>query len=73
MAVFSFNNATLRLSFVVGTNAEGEPVEKKKTYRNIKNGAQADALVSVSTVLAGLSSYPMSKIEFNELQEVVGN
>lgn|GEM_PF-993109 len=73
MATFNFSNATLRLSFVVGTNDRGEPVEKKKTYNNIKKGVQAEALVTVSNVIAGLTSNAMSKVEFNELQEVLNN
>ncbi|MGE7918342.1 DUF1659 domain-containing protein [Viridibacillus sp. NPDC093762] len=73
IATINFSNATLRLSFVVGTNDKGEPVEKKKTYNNIKKGVQAEALESVSNVIAGLTSNTMSKIELNELQEILSN
>ncbi|MGE7624137.1 DUF1659 domain-containing protein [Viridibacillus sp. NPDC096237] len=71
MAIFDFNTATLRLTFVVGTNDKGAPLEKKKTYNNVIKGVQAEALVAVSNAIAGLTSNNVNKIEYNELQEVL--
>ncbi|MEX2104375.1 MAG: DUF1659 domain-containing protein, partial [Bacilli bacterium] len=47
----------------VGTDLDGNPITKSRTYSNVKASATSDGLYAVSQSLAGLTSYPLAQVE----------
>lgn len=65
-----FLNATLRLKYVTGYDEQNEPIFITKSYRNISPSHNADDLVAVAHVIAGLSSQTLASIVKQETNEL---
>lgn len=55
--------ARLQLTFQTGTDGEGNPITKSRTYGSVKATATNDELYSVSQAFASLSQYPLVQVE----------
>ncbi|KOO46202.1 DUF1659 domain-containing protein [Priestia koreensis] len=63
----------IRLVFDQGVNAEGKPVYKSKTIRNIASDATPEQMVSVAQALESLQSLPLNRIESPENYQISVN
>lgn len=57
MATFTFDNATLKLSFEAGIDELGKAIVSAKTYRNVRYNVEATEVLTVVQAIASLSSY----------------
>ncbi|WLR51968.1 DUF1659 domain-containing protein [Bacillus tianshenii] len=60
----------LTVTYDAGIDGEGNPIEKSKTYSNVKETATAEALVAVSQALDSLTQYNMIQIERQNTYEL---
>lgn len=63
MATIDFKNAVGRIIFDAGLTEEGKIIQKSKTYRNLKENANAENLYQALETLAGLSDYGLMNVE----------
>ena len=61
MAQKYFDAATLRMSFVKGTNEEGKELFTTKSFTGMKEDATAAQLQQFSTAIASLTTYELAK------------
>lgn len=63
--------STLQLVVQTGTDANGDPVLRTRSYRNVKTEAQDADVYEVGQVLAGLQIHPLNAIQrLNEVDLV---
>ncbi|MGI9951656.1 DUF1659 domain-containing protein [Moorellaceae bacterium AZ2] len=55
-------SASLQLQVQVGTNSEGEPVYRWRTFNRVKPGAADQDLWDVAQALAALQTYPVVSV-----------
>lgn len=67
MAQAVVQQSQLRLVFEAGVDEAGKPVYKRKSFNNIKTGAAAEQLFTVSQALASLQTNPLVQIERSDL------
>lgn len=63
---------SLRLTFDVGLDGEGEPILVNRSYRNVKTDAQDQDIFDVSQIMGELQEHTLStvrKVEESELLE----
>lgn len=70
MAAINFSGAVGRVSFNGGMGENGKLIRTTKTYRNLKEGIDANSLHKVLTELANLSSLPFISFEKIETSTV---
>ena len=72
MAIVAIENyARLQMTFQTGTDGEGNPITKSRTYSNVKPSATHDALYNVSQSLASLAQNPLVQVERLGSTEIV--
>lgn len=71
MPAFQFQQAALAVNFQAGVDAEGKPVYKKVSYRNVIEQATADQLQQVAQAISGLTSYTVADVEKTEKQLIL--
>ena len=62
--------ATLRLTFQIDTDEEGNPITKSKSYSNLREGASADNCIAVAQELEGLQIYSLiglTKVDYDKM------
>lgn len=65
-------SSTLQIVVQTGVNANGNPVLRNRSYRNVKTGASEADVQAVGQSLAGLQNHPVNAIHrLNELDLVV--
>lgn len=57
MPVFTFDQATLKLSFETGIDESGKSIIASKTYRNVRDQVSAVQVFTVVQALAGLTKH----------------
>lgn len=63
MALFTFENASLKVFFEAGVDHEGQPIFTTKTYQNVRESATADQIHAVAEAINSLSSSPVLKAQ----------
>ena len=66
----AWKKATLRLTFQIDTDDEGNPITKSKSYSNLREGASADNCLAVARELEGLQEYELvglTKVDYDEM------
>ena len=66
----AWEKATLRLTFQTGTDDEGNPITKSKSYSNLREGASADNCIAVAQELEGLQIYSLiglTKVDYDKM------
>ena len=66
----AWKKATLRLTFQIDTDEEGNPITKSKSYSNLREGASADNCLAVARELEGLQEYELvglTKVDYDEM------
>ena len=66
----AWEKATLRLTFQIDTDEEGNPITKSKSYSNLREGASADNCLAVARELEGLQEYELvglTKVDYDEM------
>ena len=66
----AWEKATLRLTFQIDTDDEGNPITKSKSYSNLREGASADNCLAVARELEGLQEYELvglTKVDYDEM------
>lgn len=71
MPVLQFQQAILAVNFLAGVDTEGKPVQKKVSYRNVKEQATVEQLQNVALAISGLTSYTVADVEKNVKQFIV--
>ncbi|MFC5588910.1 DUF1659 domain-containing protein [Sporosarcina soli] len=72
MATIEFKEAVGRVYFDGGLTEDGKLVRKSKTYRNIVENVEADALYNALQALGQLSELPFIGAEKVETSSVMG-
>ena len=66
----AWEKATLRLTFQIDTDEEGNPITKSKSYSNLREGASADNCIAVAQELEGLRIYSLiglTKVDYDKM------
>ena len=66
----AWEKATLRLTFQIDTDDEGNPITKSKSYSNLREGASADNCIAVAQELEGLQQYTLiglTKVDYDKM------
>ena len=66
----AWEKATLRLTFQIDTDEEGNPITKSKSYSNLREGASADNCIAVAQELEGLQIYSLiglTKVDYDKM------
>ena len=66
----AWEKATLRLTFQTGTDDEGNPITKSKSYSNLREGASADNCIAVAQELEGLQIHSLiglTKVDYDKM------
>ena len=66
----AWEKATLRLTFQIDTDEEGNPITKSKSYSNLREGASAENCLAVAQELEGLQIYSLlgvTKVDYDEM------
>ena len=66
----AWEKATLRLTFQIDTDEEGNPITKSKSYSNLREGASADNCIAVAQELEGLQIYELVglvKVDYDKM------
>ena len=66
----AWDKATLRLTFQIDTDEEGNPITKSKSYSNLREGASADNCIAVAQELEGLQQYTLiglTKVDYDKM------
>ena len=66
----AWEKATLRLTFQIDTDEEGNPITKSKSYSNLREGASADNCIAVAQELEGLQQYTLigvTKVDYDKM------
>ena len=66
----AWEKATLRLTFQIDTDDEGNPITKSKSYSNLREGASADNCIAVAQELEGLQQYSLiglTKVDYDKM------
>lgn len=66
----AWEKATLRLTFQIDTDEEGNPITKSKSYSNLREGASADNCIAVAQELEGLQQYELvglTKVDYDKM------
>ena len=66
----AWEKATLKLTFQIDTDEEGNPITKSKTYSNLREGASADNCIAVAQELEGLQIYSLiglTKVDYDKM------
>ena len=66
----AWDKATLRLTFQIDTDEEGNPITKSKSYSNLREGASADNCIAVAKELEGLQQYELiglTKVDYDKM------
>ena len=66
----AWKKATLRLTFQIDTDDEGNPITKSKSYSNLREGASAENCLAVAQELEGLQIYSLlgvTKVDYDEM------
>jgi len=66
MATFQFNKAQLVVTYIAGQDENNEPIEKSKTFSNVKANASADSLNSVVLAFDTLTAYQVTDAHKSE-------
>ncbi|MCG7336552.1 DUF1659 domain-containing protein [Sporosarcina sp. ACRSM] len=72
MATIEFKEAVGRVYFDGGLTEDGKLIRKSKTYRNIVENVEADALYNALQALGQLSELPFIGAEKVETSSVMG-
>ena len=66
----AWDKATLRLTFQIDTDEEGNPITKSKSYSNLREGASAENCIAVAQELEGLQQYTLiglTKVDYDKM------
>ena len=66
----AWEKATLRLTFQIDTDEEGNPITKSKSYSNLREGASAENCLAVAQELEGLQQYSLiglTKVDYDKM------
>ena len=66
----AWEKATLKLTFQIDTDEEGNPITKSKSYSNLREGASADNCIAVAQELEGLQIYSLiglTKVDYDKM------
>ena len=66
----AWEKATLRLTFQIDTDEEGNPITKSKSYSNLREGASAENCIAVAQELEGLQIYSLiglTKVDYDKM------
>ena len=66
----AWDKATLRLTFKIETDEEGNPITKSKSYSNLREGASAENCIAVAQELEGLQQYTLiglTKVDYDKM------
>ena len=66
----AWKKATLRLTFQIDTDDEGNPITKSKSYSNLREGASAESCIAVAQELEGLQIHSLlgvTKVDYDEM------
>ena len=66
----AWEKATLRLTFQIDTDEEGNPITKSKSYSNLREGASADNCIAVAQEIEGLQQYSLiglTKVDYDKM------
>ena len=66
----AWKKATLRLTFQIDTDDEGNPITKSKSYSNLREGASAENCLAVAQELEGLQIHSLlgvTKVDYDEM------
>ena len=69
----AWDKATLRLTFKIDTDDEGNPITKSKSYSNLREGASAENCIAVAQELEGLQIHSLiglTKIDYDKMMEL---
>lgn len=66
MATFQFYKSQLVVTYIAGHDENNEPIEKSKTFSNVKSNASADSLKSVALAFDALSAYQVTDAQKSE-------
>lgn len=66
MATASIKDSQLRIMLNAGTDAEGNPIVKYKTFNNVKTSATADQLYNIVGAIAPLQQHGLGQVERND-------
>ncbi|MGB4504262.1 MAG: DUF1659 domain-containing protein [Syntrophaceticus sp.] len=65
----SLKKSSLQMKMHTGTNDQGNPIIRTKSYSNVKTTALDDDIYAVGFVLAGLQMHPVESIRrVNEVE-----
>nr|WP_106779039.1 DUF1659 domain-containing protein [Lysinibacillus timonensis] len=70
MAVYNFEEASLKLYFETGLDEFGKPVLTSKTYRNVRDNALVEQVATVAQSIASLSKYPLNEAKKSETETI---
>ncbi|HWL25892.1 MAG TPA: DUF1659 domain-containing protein [Ureibacillus sp.] len=70
MAVYNFEEATLKLLFETGLDEFGKPVITSKTYRNVRNDVEVEKIATVAQAIASLSKYQLNQAKISQTEAV---
>lgn len=59
MAIYTFQNAALKISYETGVDEFGKSIVSSKTYNNVRDNIQPDQLLAVVQGIGSLSNYPI--------------
>ena len=66
----AWEKATLRLTFQIDTDEEGNPITKSKSYSNLREGASAENCLAVAQEIEGLQQYSLiglTKVDYDKM------
>ena len=66
----AWEKATLKLTFQIDTDEEGNPITKSKTYSNLREGASSENCIAVAQELEGLQIYSLiglTKVDYDKM------
>lgn len=59
MAAYSFQSATLKISYETGVDESGKSILSSKTYNNVRDNVLPDQLLAIVQGIGSLSNYPI--------------